>query len=68
MTITIYVKLRNEGTEVWRPVEAESVGANLYRIVRHQPEGEDWPAAQNDIVECDLKMLSGEDRLVAKTN
>jgi hypothetical protein len=61
MPITIYVKLRNEGTDVRRPVEAEPVAANLYRLLGHPVEDEDWPVAQNEIVECERRMLSGGD-------
>jgi hypothetical protein len=68
MTTTLYIKLRNEGTDVWRPVEAEAVGANRYRILSLAPEDEIWPAAQNEIVECELKTLSGGDCLVVKAN
>ena len=66
MTITVYVKLRNEGTDVWRPAEAEAVRANLYRILSRPPEDEDWPVSTNEIVECELKMLPGGDCLVVK--
>jgi hypothetical protein len=68
MTITIYLKLRDEGTDVWRPVEAEAVGSSLYRILSPAPEDEEWPAAQNDIVECERRTLSGEVCLVVKAN
>jgi hypothetical protein len=68
MPITIYIKLRNEGTDVWRPVEAEPVAANRYRILSHPVENEDWPVAHNDIVECDSRALSGGECLVVKTS
>jgi hypothetical protein len=68
MPITLYLKLRNEGTDVWRPVEAEPVAANLYRILSHPVEHEDWPVTQNEIVECENQILSGEECLVVKAN
>ena len=66
MRTTIYLKLRNEGTNAWRPVEAEHVAANLYRILDIPVEGEEWPVAQNEIVECERRVLSGEECLVVK--
>ncbi|MCA6125179.1 hypothetical protein J6500_25265 [Bradyrhizobium sp. WSM 1704] len=52
MPTTIYLKLRNEGTDAWRPVVAEPVAANLYRVLDFPLEGEEWPVAQKEIVEC----------------
>jgi hypothetical protein len=67
MPITVYLKLRNEGTDVWRPVEAEPVGPNQYRILSQPIEGETWPVAQNEIVQCEPRILSGGECLVVKT-
>lgn len=52
MTLTIYIALFNEGTNVWRPVEAEVIAADQYRIPSSRPADEDCPFAQNDIVQC----------------
>lgn len=63
----IYLPLLNEGTEVWRPVEAEPVGENLYRIVQPQPDDEEWPVVSGDIVKCETRnFASGEVWLTAK--
>ena len=62
----VYVKLRNEGTDVWRPVEAEAVGTNPYRILSHPTDDEFWPVSRNEIVECEIRMLSGGEHLVVK--
>jgi hypothetical protein len=66
MTITVYLKLRNEGTDVWRPVEAEPIGKNRYKILSHPTEDEDWPVTPGEIVECERRTLSGGDCLVVK--
>jgi hypothetical protein len=66
MSITVYVRLRNEGVDVWRPVEAEAVGANLYRILSSPTDDELWPVTQNEIVECEPRVLSAGEHLVAK--
>ena len=59
-TETIYVNLLDEGTDVWRPVEAEILGENLYRIISENktPEDENWEFATGDIVRCERKLLS----------
>jgi hypothetical protein len=66
MTVTVYVKLRDEGTDVWRPVEAEPVAANQYRILSRPIEDEIWPVTQNEVVDCERRMLSGGECLVVK--
>jgi hypothetical protein len=48
----VYVPLFNEGTPVWRPVDAEHLGDDRYRIVQEKPKDEDWPVASGQIVQC----------------
>lgn len=48
----IYLPLLNEGTDVWRLVEAVHLRDDEYRIVQKQPDGEDWPVACGQIVRC----------------
>src|SRR5262245_33554283 len=31
--VTVFVSLLDEGTDVWRPVQARPLGGNLYRII-----------------------------------
>ena len=59
MTI-IYVELLDEGVDVWRPVEAEHLGADRYRIIDGPPSGERWAFARNEVVRCKFKKLSGD--------
>jgi hypothetical protein len=65
MPLTIYIPLQGEGTEVWRPVDAEHVGGDRYRILSPQPSDEIWRFSFNEIVRCERKLLSGENCLVA---
>jgi hypothetical protein len=51
-TNTIYVELLEEGTTCWRPVNAEQVDGELYRVVGKKPEDEVWPFSTGDIVKC----------------
>lgn len=55
----VYVKLLDEGTDVWRPVRAEHVGGDLYRLTGEPPDDEVWPFAVGDIVRCKPQTLSG---------
>lgn len=56
---TIYMPLLNEGTDVWRPVEATLVSADTYRVDAEMPEGEEWAFAPGTVVHCERKALSG---------
>jgi hypothetical protein len=39
---TIYVAPLDEGVDVWRPVAAEYLGNDLYRLLDETPEDEVW--------------------------
>ncbi len=66
-TITIYIFLRGEGTDVWRPVEAVPVGSTYYRIVSENgaPDDERWEFTTGEVVRCETRRLSGGECLVA---
>ena len=57
---TIYVYLENEGTDVWRPVLAEHLKTNVYRITAdvEEPEDEQWQFKTGEVVRCESKVLS----------
>ncbi len=67
MTTMIYVPLLDEGTEVWRPAEAEHMGGYRYRIVSSAPADERWRFNKGEIVRVRTNSLSGEDHLVANS-
>jgi len=59
--------------DVWRPVTAEPVRDDLYRLIDAPPEGEVWEFQQGDTVRCRRRQLSGDggritDYLVAVEN
>ena len=56
--MTIYLPLLNEGTDCWRPVEAEPVGNNCYRILAAKLAEEDWATEPGSIVHCKLHRFS----------
>jgi hypothetical protein len=49
---TVYLELLEEGTQCWRPVNSESLGGDLYRIISEKPEDEVWPFNTGDTVRC----------------
>ncbi len=63
---TIYVALRGEGVDVWRPVEATNEGGLAFRISDTEaPLGADWEFAPGTRVRREWRDLSGERALVA---
>lgn len=61
----VYVRLLDEGTEVWRPVDAERLGATTYRLSeRPKPEDETWSFQPGDIVVVELQDAA-DDHLMA---
>ena len=63
--MTVYVELLNEGTDCWRPVEANDLGRGLFQIISSQPENEDWQFKPGDVIECRKKQLQDVFCLVA---
>jgi hypothetical protein len=63
---TLFMPLLNEGTEVWRSVEAEPLGDGTFRILGPTPNSEEWAFGPGSIVSCEPQVLSdGEEHLVA---
>ncbi len=66
MVATIYMPILDEGTDVWRPVEATPLTNDTYRVEGEAPGDEKWAFAPGIIVRCDWKVFSsGERGLVA---
>lgn len=57
--VSIYVYLLDEGTHVWRPVEAVPLEDGSYRIVSDNlhPDDERWQFVKGDVVRCIYKTL-----------
>ncbi len=64
---TIHVYLLDEGTDVWRPVEAVHLRDDLYQIPADStiPETETWEFQPGQIVRCKKRRLTRGDALVA---
>jgi hypothetical protein len=58
---TIYVKLLDEGVDVWRPVKARKIKDNIFEILEI-PEyvdfDEKWEFPPNTIVVCNYQIKS----------
>jgi hypothetical protein len=64
----IYVRLLDEGTEVYRPVRAKHLGSLIYLIDPQSPynsDDETWEFPPGSRVAVTNKLLSGEEKLVA---
>ena len=65
ITTTVYVELLDEGVREWRPVEAERLDDDRYRLVGERPDDEAWPFTTGDVVRCEMRELGGDIILVA---
>jgi len=51
----IYIRLLDEGIDVWRPTEGLDLGGGLFRILPtpdYDPEDEKWEFLPGSVVEC----------------
>ena len=67
-TITIHVRLLDEGTDCWRPTQAELVEAGIYRLLpttNYNPDDESWEFLPGTLVRCQTLMLSEGSKVVA---
>lgn len=62
---TILMALLNEGTDVWRPVQAERLSDGRYKILGSVPEDENWEFAPGSVVHVRQKQFSQGTALVA---
>ena len=61
---TIYMPLINEGTKVYRPVEAKKRIDGNFEIVSENinPEDEEWEYSKGDVVRCEIKELENQEK------
>ncbi len=59
----IHVQLLDEGTEVWRPVEAIALENGTFRIVSENPHPDDerWQFTNGQVVCCETKIPAQPD-------
>lgn len=61
----IHVKLLNEGTDVWRPVAAERIQNDIYRLVGEQLDGETWEFESGSLVRIEERQSESQLILIA---
>ena len=65
-TVTVFVRLLDEGTDVWRPVEAQRVTSATFRLAETPvPKDEAWSYAPGEIVVAEARDHGGGPVLVA---
>jgi hypothetical protein len=64
----VYMALLDEGVDVWRPVQAEHLGGNVYRILSQSYDRtiESWQFEPGDVVLCEM-VDSSDGRILAAT-
>jgi len=66
--VKLFVYLLAEGTDVWRPTEAVSVGDGLFKILptpEYDPEDEVWEFPPSSIVRCETRQGDSDEYIVA---
>lgn len=59
----IYIRLIDEGTEVFRPTGAEMLQDGLFKVLptaNYEPDDECWEFVPGSVVRCISKKLNGE--------
>ncbi len=65
---SIYVRLLNEGTEVWKPYKGEQISSKVYRLISEQELDENNVKPEfkpGDIVRVEIKKFSDGQFLTA---
>lgn len=59
--VTIYIYLDDEGTPVWRPVQARPLGGMSFRIIGPDPRAleETWEFPLGSVVRCEERTFAG---------
>lgn len=68
-TDIVYVRLLDEGADVWRPARAMKVREGIYRILGPHSRlysDENWEFLPDCLVECEWTALTDGTHLVAK--
>jgi hypothetical protein len=67
-TVTIYVRLLDEGTPTSRPTNAVKVGVESFRLLatpNYDPEDEHWEFPPGSVVRCEATEYDGKPYLLA---
>ena len=67
-TVTIYVRLLDEGTPTSRPTKAVQVGIDSFKLLatpNYDPEDEHWEFLPGSVVRCETRGHDGKQYLLA---
>ncbi len=70
MTETIYIRLLDEGTDVWRPTLGRKLRSDVYEVLptaQYDPTDERWEFPPGAVVRCEFQsrsMASGRNEKV----
>ncbi|MGQ0614113.1 MAG: hypothetical protein ACT4PV_10285 [Planctomycetaceae bacterium] len=67
-TEEIYIRLLDEGIDVWRPTQGLRVGPMTFKVLptpKYNPEDENWEFVPGTVVVCERRTLSEGPALVA---
>jgi hypothetical protein len=67
-TTVVYIRLLDEGTDVFRPTLADRTSDGFYRLKpteNYDSEDEHWEFLPGQVVKCESMKLHGGERLVA---
>jgi len=64
-TIGVLMPLDDEGTDVWRPVEAELLPDDRLKIIGPMPDDEVWRYPPGSVVHCEVQQREEGETLVA---
>jgi len=59
------VRLLNEGTDVWRPVNAERISESIFRLIGTHDDSEEWEFSAGSRVRVETRELSSGTEIVA---
>jgi hypothetical protein len=65
----IYIQLLDEGTTVYRPTQAVSMGNATFLVLPtsdYDPDDEVWEFLPGSLVACDKEIKGGEEILIAR--
>jgi archaellum component FlaG (FlaF/FlaG flagellin family) len=65
---TIYIRLIDEGTEVFRPTKAEVLQDGFFKVLptaNYDPDDECWEFVPGSVVRCISRKLDGDEVLIA---
>jgi hypothetical protein len=60
---TVFVRLLDEGTDVMRPVQAERIRPEIFRLFEpadYDPEYETWEFVPGSLVRCEIRHINNE--------